>query len=249
MIKMDDIFEGINKTTLGPQKKSRVVTEFDKRIVAYHEAGHAIVGYAQPYCDPIHEVSIIPRGRAEGYVSYRPDNDNRFITHTKMLARLATSMGGRAAEELVIKDFCSGSAGDIKYVTSIAKTMVTELGMSAMGPIYYGSDQEVFLGRSYGAAHSYSESMGGRIDAEIEGIVDAAYKKAKEILTQHREKLDTMARVLIECETIYLDEVTMIMEGVPAQEVLEKIKKKYADAAKAAQAEERIEEKFGSSTI
>ncbi|MCL2555983.1 MAG: ATP-dependent zinc metalloprotease FtsH [Firmicutes bacterium] len=227
IIKMADVFEGINKVTLGPQKKSRIITEYDKRITAYHEAGHAIVAFETPKSDPIHEVSIIPRGRAEGYVSFRPDNDDRHRSLGKLMDGLAVALGGRAAEEIVIKDICTGAVSDIKHATNIARHMVTEWGMSDLGPIYYGSDGEVFVGRGYGATTTHSEAMSAKIDAEVDKIITSAHKRAKEILSNHREKLDTMARILIECETIYIDEVAMIMEGKSCSEVLENIRAKY----------------------
>ena len=154
-ITMEDIYEGINKVVMGPQKKSRLVTEVDKRITAYHESGHALVAKFSPHCDPVHEVSIIPRGNAAGYTMLRPDDDNDHMTVNKLKDNLAMGMGGRAAEELVIQDVSTGAVGDIKQATDTARKMVMEWGMSdKLGPVYYGSNQEVFLGGNYLSTHT-----------------------------------------------------------------------------------------------
>lgn len=219
-ITMEDIYEGINKVVMGPQKKSRLVTEVDKRITAYHEAGHAIVARCIPYCDPVHEVSIMPRGQAAGYTMTRPADDDDHITINKLRGRLAMTMGGRAAEEIVIEDISASAVGDIKSATGIARKMVMEWGMSKeLGPVYYGSGGEVFLGRDYQTTHTYSESIATKIDAEVSALLDEAHKKAVDILTEKRAVMDVMVRVLLECETIYTEEVDMIMSGSSADEV------------------------------
>ena len=224
-ITMEDLYEGINKVVMGPQKKSRLVTEVDKRITAYHESGHAIVARCIPQCDPVHEISIIPRGQAAGYTMTRPDNDDDHITIGKLKANLAMSMGGRAAEEIVIEDVSAGAVGDIKQATGIARKMVTEWGMSeSLGPVYYGSSQEVFLGRDYQSTHSYSEEVAAKIDKEVAALVDTAHEQALDILKKHREVMDVMVRVLLDCETIYTEEVDMIMNGASADEVKEELK-------------------------
>ena len=224
-ITMEDLYEGINKVVMGPQKKSRLVTEVDKRITAYHESGHAIVARCMPQCDPVHEISIIPRGQAAGYTMTRPDNDDDHITIGKLKANLAMSMGGRAAEEIVIEDVSAGAVGDIKQATGIARKMVTEWGMSeSLGPVYYGSSQEVFLGRDYQSTHSYSEEVAAKIDKEVAALVDTAHEQALDILKTHREVMDVMVRVLLDCETIYTEEVDMIMNGASAEEVKEELK-------------------------
>jgi len=224
-INMQDIYEGINKVVLGPQKKSRLVTEMDKRNTAYHEAGHAIVARSLPECDPVHEVSIIPRGQAAGYTMMRPDNDDNDYTINKLTSQIAMAMGGRAAEEIVIHDFSAGAAGDIKHVTSIARKMVTEWGMSKdIGPVFYGSGGEVFLGRDYSSSHANtSEVITGKIDAEIHRIIEEGHQTALRILTEKRNIMDNMARVLVERETIYAEEVLMLMEGKDASTVIEYI--------------------------
>ena len=228
-ITMEDIYEGINKVVMGPQKKSRLVTEVDKRITAYHESGHALVARLIKDCDPVHEVSIIPRGQAAGYTMTRPDNDDNHITINKLKGNLAMTMGGRAAEEIVIKDISAGAVGDIKHATSIARKMVMEWGMSEeLGPVYYGSNQEVFLGRDYQSTHSYSESVASKIDKEVATLVETAYKTALNLLTEHQSKMDVMVRVLMQCETIYTEEVDLIMQGATADEVIAELNERLS---------------------
>lgn len=242
-ITMEDIYEGINKVVMGPQKKSRLVTEVDKRITAYHESGHAIVARCNKHCDLVHEISIIPRGQAAGYTMTRPDSDDDHITINKLKGNLAMSMGGRAAEEIVIEDVSAGAVGDIKQATSIARKMVTEWGMSeSLGPVYYGTSQEVFLGRDYQSTHTYSEVVAAKIDEEVSALVEAAHAEAVEVLKSHRSEMDVMVRVLLECETIYTEEVDMIMAGASAEEVKaelhDRLNKKY-EQKKAALAQDK----------
>ena len=221
---MEDLYEAIDKVLIGPQKKSRLVTEVDKRITAYHEGGHAIVGYKlAPHCDPVQEVSIIPRGMAAGYTLSRPDNDDDHITYKKLTADIAMTMGGRAAEEVVIQDISAGASGDIRQATSMAKRMVTEWGMSEVGPIYLGGDKEVFLGRDYGSSHSYSDSTAAKIDEQVHKIVEDGHQLAVKIVRENRALLDTLVRVLIERETIYAEEFDLIMKGTSAEEVIKLI--------------------------
>ena len=228
-ITMEDIYEGINKVVMGPQKKSRLVTEVDKRITAYHESGHALVARFIKECDPVHEISIIPRGQAAGYTMTRPDNDDDHITVNKLKGNLAMTMGGRAAEEIVIKDISAGAVGDIKHATSIARKMVMEWGMSeTLGPVYYGSNQEVFLGRDFQNTHSYSESVAAKIDQEVATLVENAHQRALQILTDNQDKMDVMVRVLLQCETIYTEEVDLILEGKSADEVINSLNERLA---------------------
>lgn len=220
VINMLDINEGINKVIMGPQKKSRVITEVDKRITAYHEAGHAIVAKVLPHCDPVHEVSIIPRGRAAGYTMTRPENDDSHTTINKLNDDIAMTMGGRAAEEIVIKDISTGAVGDLQAATERARKMVTEWGMSAeLGPIYLGSTQELFLGRDYQSTHNYSEQIAALIDAEVKKILEKGHQTALKVLNEHREVMDKMVRLLIEKETIYSEEVDALMAGKPLDEI------------------------------
>ncbi|MDE6758148.1 MAG: ATP-dependent zinc metalloprotease FtsH [Clostridia bacterium] len=229
VIIMEDILEGINKVIAGPQKKSRIVTDSDKRITAYHESGHAIIGKLLENCDDVQEVSIIPRGMAAGYTLTRPENDDSHITRNKLIDMITMMLGGRAAEEIVIKDISTGASNDIERASNIAKKMVTQWGMSkAIGNMYLGGDKEVFLGRDYGTTHSYSDQLGGVIDNEIKMILDNCYKKALEILQENRSIMDNMVKVLFEKETIYTEEVNMLFAGKTAEEVIAYIDEKQA---------------------
>ncbi len=220
LITMADVNEGINKVVMGPQKKSRLVTEPDKRITAYHEAGHAILASSLKYCDPVHEVTIIPRGMAAGYTMTRPENDNNHVTKQQLLDEIVMTLGGRVAEELVIKNISSGASGDIKSLTERAHKMVAEWGMSdVVGPLFYGSEGEVFLGRGYTTEKGYSQEVANVIDAEVRKIVDECHKRATQILTEKIDVLHNMSRVLIERETIHTEEVEMLMKGATPEEV------------------------------
>ena len=227
-ITMADITEGINKVLMGPQKKSRLVTERDKRVTAYHEAGHAILASFLKHCDPVQEVTIIPRGMAGGYTLTRPSNDDNYITKAQLMDEIAMFLGGRVAEELVMQSVSSGASADIKNLTRIAHDMVAELGMSeAVGPVYYGAEHEIFVGKSYQTQAGHSENMAATIDAETNKIVLECHKNAAKILSSKIEILHAMARVLLEKETIHADEVEMLIKGKSAEEVIKFIDKKY----------------------
>mgnify|MGYP005800264861 CR=1 FL=1 len=220
MIGNQELFEGINKVLLGPQKKSRLVTESDKRITAYHESGHAIIAKLCKHCDPVQEVSIIARGMAAGYTMTRPDNDDNHMTKAKLTDLVCELLGGRVAEELVIKDVSTGASNDLQRVTEIARKMVTEWGMSdRVGLVTYQSDSPIFLGRDMEAHNTYSEETAGVIDEEVHKIIEAAHERAVKLLTENRKVLDNMARVLIERETIYTEEVDMLLDGATAEAV------------------------------
>ena len=220
MIGNHELFEGINKVLLGPQKKSRLVTESDKRITAYHESGHAVIAKLCKHCDPVQEVSIIARGMAAGYTMTRPDNDDNHMTREKLIDLVCELLGGRVAEELVIKDISTGASNDLQRVTEIARKMVTEWGMSErVGLVVYRSDNPIFLGRDMEAHNSYSEETAGVIDEEVHKIIESAHERAVKLLTENRKVLDNMARVLVERETIYSDEVDMLLEGKTPDEV------------------------------
>lgn len=217
-----DLYEAINKVIIGPQKKSRVITESDKRITAYHEAGHAILARLLPHCDPVHEVSIIPRGMAAGYTMTRPEDDSSHISKNKLLDDIVMTLGGRVAEEIVIKDISAGASNDINVVTDRARKMVAEWGMSdKIGPVSYGDNQQLFLGRDYQTRTSYSEEKAKLIDAEVESIIKNAHERATKLLKDNKNLLDNMARLLVERETIFSEEVDMIMEGRSVAEILE----------------------------
>ena len=241
IITMVDILEGINKVIAGPQKRSRVVTEKDKRITAYHEAGHALVGRLLKNCDAVQEVSIIPRGRAAGYTISRPKSDDAHTTLSHLHDTIAMTMGGRAAEEIIIRDITTGASQDIKHATSIARSMVTEWGMSPeLKNVYFGGEQEVFIGRDYQTQASYSDEVAAIIDAEIRKIVDNAYDRALTTIKENEDKLHVMVALLFQHETIYGDEVDLIMEGKSAEEITAYIEEKKAkrEAEAKAKAEE-----------
>jgi len=220
-ISFTDITESINKVLMGPQKKSRIITDTDKRITACHESGHAIIGKVLTHCDVVQEVSIIPRGMAAGYTLSRPDNDESHMSYNKLIDNITMMLGGRVAEEIFIKDISTGAQNDIERATKIARKMVTEWGMSGeLGPINYGSTNEVFLGRDYQNQVNYSEQTASKIDEEIKGIINRCYKKAKEILTKYTKEVNTMTEVLLEKETIYFNEVELIMKGKTTKQVL-----------------------------
>lgn len=224
VIVMEDILEAINKVIAGPQKKSRIITDTDKRITAYHESGHAIIAKVLPLCDEVQEVSIIPRGMAAGYTLTRPENDDSHISKNKLISMITMMLGGRAAEEIVIHDISTGASNDIQRATAIARKMVTEWGMSdKVGTIFLGGEQEVFLGKDFGAQHSYSEKIGDMIDSEIKRIIDECYASAIKILKENKSILDNMVKVLYDKETIYTSEVEMLFEGKEAEEVIESI--------------------------
>jgi cell division protease FtsH len=216
-----DLYEGINKVLLGPQKKSRLVTEKDKKITAYHESGHAILARLLPNCDPVHEVSIIPRGQAAGYTMTRPDTDDNHLTKAKLLDDIVMTLGGRVAEEIVIGDISAGASGDIQAVSKRARLMVTEWGMSEkVGPISYSSDKEIFIGRDMASHVTYSEETAGIIDEEVKNIITDALAKARKLLSENKNLLDNMAMLLFERETIFTEEVDMLMEGKSVEEIV-----------------------------
>ena len=211
IITMKDISEAVNKVMAGPAKKSRLVTESDKRITAYHESGHAIVAKLMKHCDNVHEVSIIPRGMAAGYTITLPENDDNHMTKGKLLDNIAMMLGGRAAEELVIHDVSTGASNDIQRASQLARKMVTEWGMSdSIGNMYLGSSEEVFLGRDYQAHLNYSEEVAAKIDEEVKSIIDAQYQVALNILKENRSIMDAMVKALYEKETIYEDEINAL---------------------------------------
>lgn len=211
IITMKDISEAVNKVMAGPAKKSRLITESDKRITAYHESGHAIVAKLMKHCDDVHEVSIIPRGMAAGYTITLPENDDNHMTKGKLLDDIAMMLGGRAAEEIVIQDISTGASNDIQRATQLARKMVTEWGMSdSIGNMYLGSSEEVFLGRDYQMHLNYSEEVAAKIDEEVKTIIDTQYQVALNILKSNRPIMDAMVKALYEKETIYEDEINAL---------------------------------------
>ena len=221
-----ELYDGINKVLMGPAKRSRVVTESDKRCTAYHEAGHAVLACLCKHCDPVHEVSIIPRGKAAGYTMTRPETDDNDVSYNKLVDNICMSLGGRVAEELVIQDVTTGASADLQHVSDLARRMVTQWGMSdKLGLVAYDSDQPVFMGMEYeyggGSRNGYSQKTAAEIDDEIRRLVAGAHERAVKLLTENRAVLDNMSRVLVEKETIYTEEVSMLMRGSSFREVID----------------------------
>ena len=207
-----EIEDAMVKVTMGPEKTTRVRSEKEKRLVAYHEAGHAVVSRFLPTQDAVHEISIVPRGMAGGYTMYQPTEDKSFMSRTEMIEQIISLLGGRASEELMLDDISTGASNDIERATKIANAMVTKYGMSTrLGTITLGSDQqEVFLGRDFAQEKTYSEETAGMIDEEMKKIIDACYDKAKEILRANEDKLNAVAGVLLEKEKITGEEFEAI---------------------------------------
>ena len=203
-IPMHLIEEASIKVQAGPEKKSKVVSEKERRLTAYHEAGHALTSRLTPDTDPVHMVTIIPRGMAGGFTAYIPEEDRSFLTKKQMEARLVTLLGGRVAEALVLGDISTGAQNDIERATKIARSMVTHYGMSQkLGPMTYGTDdEEVFVGRDFGRARNYSEDVAAAIDKEMRELIDTAYNQAEKLLEENMNKLHKIAEVLLEKETI-----------------------------------------------
>ena len=213
-IEQKDIEDAMVKVTMGPEKRTRVRSDKEKRLVAYHEAGHAVVSKFLQTQDPVHEISIIPRGMAGGYTMYRPSEDKSFISKTEMEEQIISLLGGRVAEELVIKDISTGASNDIERATAIAKSMITKYGMNErLGTVTYGSEsQEVFLGRDLAQEKTYSEETAAIIDEEIKKMISKSYQRAKELLEQNMDKLDAVATVLIEKEKITEEEFNQVFD-------------------------------------
>lgn len=223
-ITMEDITEGINKVIMGPQKKSRLVTENDRKLTAYHESGHAIIAKFMDCGDTVHEVSIIPRGMAGGYTNIRPSDDDSHYSLNKLNNRICMMMGGRLAEEIVFGDITAGASSDIQRATELARKMVVEWGMSEkLGFMSFGQNNEVFIGRDYQVQKQYSEATAKVIDEEIKRIIDENYKRAKALLESKRDLLDNMSKLLLEEETIYGEEVDELIAGKSSEEIVARL--------------------------
>ncbi|MCG8541344.1 MAG: ATP-dependent zinc metalloprotease FtsH [Clostridia bacterium] len=225
-IHMDTLEEAITKVIAGPEKKSRVISEKDRRLTAYHEAGHAVVARLLPNTDPVHQVTIIPRGRAGGFTMILPKEDKYYLTKTEMEERIIHLLGGRVAEQLVLNDISTGAQNDLQRTTEIARGMVTKYGMSKnLGPMTYGSGEEVFLGRDFTSKKDYSEEVAAQIDKETRDIIDSGYGKAERLLTENIDKLHEVANALLAQETLNADEFEIVFtEGL---EALSKMEKSY----------------------
>ncbi|MCL6517387.1 ATP-dependent zinc metalloprotease FtsH [Alicyclobacillus sp.] len=212
-----DIDEAIDRVMAGPEKRSRVMSEKERRLVAYHEAGHAVVGYFLQNGETVHKVTIIPRGMAGGYTITLPKEDRYFATKQEMLDRICGLLGGRVAEEIVFNEISTGASNDLQRVTGIARQMVTEYGMSErLGPMQFGSRQgsgQVFLGRDLSLEPNYSDRVAYEIDEEMKRIVESCHERTKRILTERRDKLEALAQLLLEKETVDEDEIRALMES------------------------------------
>ena len=208
--------EAIDRVMAGPQRKSRLMSEEERRVTAYHEAGHALVAHALPHTDPVHKITIMPRGRALGYTMVLPDDDKYSTTRNQLLDQLAYSLGGRAAEELIFHDPSTGASNDIEKATALARAMVTQYGMTeAIGAIKLGADSSApFMGRDYGHQRDYSENVAAVVDAEIRKLIEKAHHEAYEILEANRSILDEMVLQLLEKETLNKEEIAEIFAKV-----------------------------------
>ncbi len=219
VISRDDVDEAIDRVMAGPQRKSRLMSEEERRVTAYHEGGHALVAHALPHTDPVHKITIMPRGHALGYTMVLPDEDKYSITRNQMLDQLAYTMGGRAAEELVFHDPTTGASNDIEKATALARAMVTQYGMTEkLGAIKLGtSDSAPFLGRDYGHQRDYSEDIASAVDQEIKSLIEGAHQEAYEILVENRSILDSLVEELMEKETLHKEEIEVIFKRVAAR--------------------------------
>ena len=217
-IGMVELEEAIDRVLAGPQRKSRLISEKEKKVIAYHEAGHALVSHALPNADPVHKVSIISRGQALGYTLTLPTEDKFLVSRSELIDELAMIMGGRVAEEIVFNEPTTGAQNDIEKATIIAKQMVTKFGMSELGPLSLGqSDAQPFLGRDFGHIQDYSDDVASKIDAEVHRFIEEAHDEAREIITKYRDKLDLMVERLLEKESIEKEEVQEIFAEVSKQ--------------------------------
>jgi cell division protease FtsH len=216
-IGMDDLEESIDRVIAGPERKSRVMSEDERRLTAYHEGGHALVGFALPHADPIHKVTIIPRGRAGGYTLALPAEDRNYSRRSELVDRLAMLLGGRTAEEIIFGDPTTGAGNDIDKATDLARKMVMEYGMSdRLGPMKYGlGNGEVFLGRDYARHQDYSDEVASHIDEEVRRLIGRAHEEAREILTTHLDALHAIADALLDKETLGPEEVSEVFSDVP----------------------------------
>lgn len=225
-IDMDTIEEAITKVIAGPEKKSRVLTEKTRRLTAYHEAGHALVARMLTHSDPVHQVTIIPRGMAGGFTMMLPKEDKVYVTKTEMEEQIIHLLGGRVAEKLVLHDISTGASNDLERATNIARAMVTKYGMSdKIGPINYATSEEVFLGKDFSSKKNYSEEIAAEIDLEIKAMVEAAFDRAEQILNENMDKLHLIAETLLDVETLDADQFEALFTGEKTeQEIVTEVK-------------------------
>ena len=229
-IGMNELEESIERVMAGPERRSKVMTDKEKELTAYHEGGHTLVGMLLPNADPVHKVTIIPRGRAGGYTLMLPKEDRSYATRSELMDKLKVAMGGRVAEEVVLKEISTGASQDIQHASRIVRSMITQYGMSdVLGPISYGesAEHQVFLGRDLNHQRNYSEEVASEIDKEVRRYIDEAYEACRKIIIDNRDKLDLIAQALIERETL---EASELEELVETGKITEKDKKSDADA-------------------
>ncbi len=243
-IRMDEIEEAITKVIAGPEKKSRVISEDERKLTAFHEAGHAVVAHSLPKTDPVHQITIVPRGRAGGFTMILPKEDKYYGTKTTMREQIIHLLGGRVAELLTLDDISTGASNDIMRATEIAKDMVTKYGFSdKLGPVNYSSSDEVFLGKDFSTRQNYSEETASEIDEEVKTIVEACFEEAKVILSENLDKLNTVAEALLELETLDGEQFELLYSGkmtakeLVAQAAKEQDERREKDAAEAEEAE------------
>ena len=220
-IDMPELEEAITRVQMGPEKRSRVITDLDKRLTAYHEAGHAILALKLEHCDPVHEVSIIPRGTAGGYTMMLPKEDTSYATRSKLEDTIAMALGGRVAEKLRMGDISTGAYSDLQHASEVAHKMVAEYGMSEeIGPIFLGGQTEVFVGLEWGHERNYSEALAARVDEAIQHILTKQFERAEQVISADLEALDRVAEMLIRYERVTGEEFAAVYNGADAQEVL-----------------------------
>ena len=213
----NDFREAIERVMLGPERRSRVISKDEQRITAYHEAGHAVLGYLLPNTDPVRKVTIIPRGFSGGSTLFLPEEDIAYLSRSRLKNQIVIALGGRAAEELVFDEVTTGASSDLERVTKLARSMVTRFGMSEkLGPMMFGQKEEmIFLGREISEQRDYSEAVAEEIDSEVRAIVNSAYDEARRLLREHRDKLETLAQRLLEVETVDAEEFLALMGEAP----------------------------------
>ncbi|MCL2110999.1 MAG: ATP-dependent zinc metalloprotease FtsH [Clostridiales bacterium] len=248
-IRMEEIEEAITKVIAGPEKKSRVISEKERKLVAYHEAGHAIVAHDLPNIDPVHQITIIPRGRSGGFTMVLPKEDRNYGTKTEMQEQIVNLLGGRVAEKLTLHDISTGASNDIMRATDIARDMVKKYGFSdKLGPVNYSSEEEVFLGRDFTSQKNYSEALAAEIDEEIKALIEEAFVTAERILNENIDKLHRVANALLELETLDGEQFEALFKGeLTVEQLTEKVKNEEAriserNAIEAAEMEQIIAE-------
>ena len=216
-IRMEDMQEAIIKVIAGPEKKSRIVPDHERRLTAYHEAGHAVVSHALPSCDPVRQISIVPRGKAGGMTIYLPEEDRSYLSKSYLEDEIASLLGGRVAEQIALGDISTGASNDLQRASQMAHKMVASYGMSEkVGAVAFESGHdEVFIGRTMSQGRSYSEQVAAEIDEEVKGIIAAAYARCEKILTRDREKLDRVAGYLLEHEVMESEAFEAVYQELP----------------------------------